>query len=160
MKFCPLCSSQLTHQVIEGIERAACPELECHFVHWNNPIPVAAILVEYNNKYIIARNSRWPKGIFSVITGFIDQGETPQQAAIRETREELGLNASVKNFLGIHSFLERNQLIIAYHVEATGTLDCNHELADIKLLSTDELETYNFSPLYITQQIIQHWKKS
>lgn len=160
MKFCPHCRRQLELRIVEGIERPCCPADNCHFVHWNNPLPVVAILVEYDGKYIIARNLRWPKGIFSVITGFIDQGETPQQAAIRETREELGLNARIKHFLGIHSFHEQNQLILAYQVEATGTLESNHELAETKFLSANELNNYDFSPLYVTCQIIDQWKKT
>ena len=127
-------------------------------MYWNNPVPVVAALIEYDGNYIIARNVQWPRRIYSLISGYLEAGETPQQAVVREVGEELGLSAKIIRWLGNYAFFEKNQLILCYEVQAWGALKTNHELADVKLLRRDEFAAYDFSPLTITQQILTDWK--
>ena len=44
MKYCPHCGLALIRLPMSGRERLACPDAKCGFVHWNNPIPVVAVL--------------------------------------------------------------------------------------------------------------------
>lgn len=157
MKYCPECGQELTLRIIDDIKRQTCHDNNCGFVYWNNPVPVVAALVEYNGQYIIARNAAWPKGIYSLITGYLEQNETPEEAVLREVHEELGLKGKIKQFIGHYSFNEKNQLIICYEIQAIGTIKLNHELSDFKQLSKDQLVEYDFSPLYVTEKIIQDW---
>lgn len=157
MKFCSKCGSELISKVIDGNERYVCSNPGCNFIYWNNPVPVVAALVEYNGNYIIARNKLWPGGIFSVITGYLEQKESPEDAVIREVAEELGLLGSIKRHIGNYIFKEKNQLILCYEVNATGSIKINSELAEIKLLTPKDLSNYDFSPLYITEKIISDW---
>lgn len=158
MKYCPECRAELVHRVKDDIDRACCPNEECGYIFWNNPTPVVAALVKNNQHYVIARNSQWPAGIFSLITGFLEGGESPEEGIIREVKEELGLDGRINRFLGLHSYHEANQLIIAFEVEATGVLSTNHEIAETMQLSANELEQYDFHPLYITENIIEQWQ--
>lgn len=142
---------------IDGATRYVCSSAACGFVFWNNPIPVVAALVKLNDKYIIARNVSWPKSVFSVITGYLEEGENPEDAVIREVSEELGLRGSIKRHIGNYIFKEKNQVILCYEVEACGDIFTNHELAEIKALSASEFSEYDFSPLYITEKIKHDW---
>lgn len=157
MKYCPICKSDLITKDIDDESRLVCSNDECHYVHWNNPVPVVAAIVELDGSYIIARNTLWPDGIFSPIAGYLEKGETPEQAIVRECSEELGLDAMVYRYIGNYSFFEKNQLIIAYEIKASGDIELNHELAEIKLLSKLELQEYDFEPLAITEQIVADW---
>jgi len=74
-------------------------------------------------------------------------------------REELGLLGKVQNYIGNYAFNDKNQVILCYEVEAVGEIKLNHELAEIKQLSADELLEYDFSPLEITKEIIQDWRE-
>jgi NADH pyrophosphatase NudC (nudix superfamily) len=159
MKYCPQCSLELITKVIDTEERLVCSSDTCNYVLWDNPVPVVAALVELDGNYIIARNTQWPEGLFSVIAGYLEKGETPKQAVIRECEEELGLSGTVIRFIGNYSFFDKNQLIIAYEVKASGNIELNHELAEVKLLTQTELQEYNFSPLEITEQIVSDWYK-
>lgn len=159
MKFCPECGSALQQKLIDGVERLTCSKHDCHFVHWNNPVPVVAALVQHEGKYIIARNVQWPAQIYSVITGYLEAGEAPEQAVVREVHEELGLDGQIVRFIGNYAFYKKNQLILAYEVQASGSVVTNHELAEVKLLSPAELAEYDFGPLLVTKRIIQDWKK-
>jgi len=158
MNFCQKCGSKLTTGIVDGEQRLACSSDSCDYVFWDNPVPVVAALVELDGEYIIARNRSWPKNIFSVITGYLEQGEIPEEAVIREVSEELGLQGTVRRFIGNYMFKEKNQVILCYEVSASGTIKTNHELAEIRRLSPRELSVYDFRPLYITEQLIQDWK--
>jgi NAD+ diphosphatase len=96
--YCPLCGSKLSRQSIDEIERLACESASCRFVYWNNPTPVVAVLVRVDDAYILARNADWPSDVFSVLTGFLEEGESPESAAIREVAEELGLEVGDTRF--------------------------------------------------------------
>ena len=159
MKFCPECGTQINKQQTKNASRFECSANNCSYVHWNNPIPVVAALVKHNGMYLIARNAQWPKRIYSLITGYLEPGEEAESAVLREVKEELNLNGKITNYLGHCTFFERNQLIMAYEVEATGELKTNHELANTKYLTNEELSTYNFHPLYITEKIIRQWSQ-
>ncbi len=157
MKYCPECKADLMITSVDGESRQVCSNEKCEFVFWNNPVPVVAVLVELNGEYVIARNAQWPEGMFSVIAGYLEAGETPEQAVIRELEEELGLSGSIQGYIGNYSFFDKNQIIIAYHVIASGNIEINHELAQVKRLSRAELAQYDFSPLEITANIVHDW---
>lgn len=157
VKYCPKCASKLDTRLIEGVERKVCNSPGCGFVHWDNPLPVVAALIEYQGQIILARNTKWPRGIFSLVTGFLDRGETPEQAVIREVKEELDLSSEVTGFVGHYPFSEMNQIILAFSVSATGDLKTNDEIAETKLVSIEQLSAYDFGPLYITSAVVKDW---
>ena len=109
------------------------------FVHWNNPVPVVAAIVEYNDEVVLANNVAWPENMYALITGFLEKNESPEEAVVREVEEELALSSEVKAFIGTYTFYRMNQLILAYHVEATGDIVLNHELRAYKCVKKDDL---------------------
>lgn len=155
MRFCPQCRGFLQDQMIDGVSRLVCEERDCNYIFWNNPIPVVAGIVEVENKFVLAHNVAWPKGMFSVITGFLEQGETPEQSIIRETKEELGLEAYEKSLVGAYGFERMNQVIIAYHVKATGDVVLNEELDDFKLVELHELKPWPFGTGLAVRDFLQ-----
>lgn len=91
--FCPQCGQKLKREVLGGFERGVCTTGECGYIHWDNPTPVVAAVVEYNNGIILARNVLWQPGSFALITGFLEKNEDPAEAVVREVKEELDLDA-------------------------------------------------------------------
>ncbi|MDH5778412.1 MAG: NUDIX domain-containing protein, partial [Gammaproteobacteria bacterium] len=79
------------------------------------------------------------------------------QAVLRETQEELGLSGEIQAYIGHYTFVEKNQLILCFEINATGELKLNDELVEMKYLSQQELQEYDFQPLYITENIIKDW---
>lgn len=156
MKYCPECTSEMDTQSINGEDRLAC-STECGYVFWANPIPVSAALIEINGEYLLARNQAWPKGFFSLISGFIEVGENPKSAIIRETEEELGLKATSLEFIGHYPFPQMNQLLIAYVVKAEGEIKLSDELSEYKLLSMTDLKSYNFGGLKLGRIVVDQW---
>ena len=154
MKFCPQCGLPLSPKVIDDAERLGCVG-NCGFIHWDNPIPVVAALVRVAGSFLLARNARWPPGFFSLISGFLEAGEKPDAAIVRETYEELGLKSEKATFVGHYSFPQMNQIIIAYVVEASGVPEPNSEIAELKWLSFDELKAYEFGPLKLSEAVVK-----
>ncbi|MEJ2795619.1 NUDIX domain-containing protein [Iodobacter sp. LRB] len=154
MRYCPKCREELQRRTIDGAERLGCSSSSCGYIFWENPTPVVAALVQIEDKFVLARNAQWPEGMFSVITGFLEKGESPDIAVARETNEELGVVAHKIEFLGHFSLAQFNQLIIAYLVKASGSLDPGQEISEFKLLSASELKEFNFGPLVLTSNIV------
>ncbi|MFT4712115.1 MAG: NADH pyrophosphatase NudC (nudix superfamily) [Candidatus Azotimanducaceae bacterium] len=136
-KFCPLCAAPLAE-----IEIATGPRIECSascgYVNYDNPTPVAAVVVEYEGQMLLAHNRSWPGSFCSVITGFVDHGESPHEAAVREVKEELNLEATEPTLISVYPFARMNQVIIGYHVKANGNIVLNEELDSYKLLTPEE----------------------
>lgn len=137
--YCPQCSHPMEPFEHEGIQRKRCASSDCNFVHWNNPTPVVAAIVEHEGDIILAHNKLWPADWFGLITGFLEKGELPETGVIREVEEELGLKGEVTEFVGHYDFVQMNQLLIAYHVKATGDIVLNEELDAFKRVPPDEL---------------------
>jgi NAD+ diphosphatase len=131
-RFCPQCTQPLTHAFHGDRDRLACQDAACGFILWDNPVPVVAAIVEHEGQVILARNVAWPTNFYALITGFLERGESPEEGVQREVQEELGLTPQGAHFVGLYDFARMNQLIIAYHVPATGTVTLNEELADWK----------------------------
>lgn len=149
MKYCPLCTSELLAKEINELERLVCPEENCEFIHWDNPTPVVAVVVEHNDKIVLANNYAWPDHIYSVITGFLEKGESAELGAIREVKEELGLNTTYCELIDIYPFVRMNQIIMGYYVKAKGTIELNEELRSHKHISMDALYTWDSATGYI-----------
>jgi NAD+ diphosphatase len=130
-RYCPQCATPLQIRHIDGSERHACTA--CDFVHWDNPVPVVAAIVEHEGDLILARNKAWPVPFYALITGFLEKTDaSPDEAIQREVTEELGLQAQGAHFIGLYPFARQNQIIMAYHVPATGVITLGAELADYK----------------------------
>ncbi|HZR34017.1 MAG TPA: NUDIX domain-containing protein [Nevskia sp.] len=142
-KFCPRCATPLqTGAVDMGPDRLRCPS--CEFVHWDNPVPVVAAIVEHEGQIILARNRAWPPKMFALITGFLEKDDPdPASGVLREVEEELGLKAArVSEFVGHYPFPRMNQLIIAYHVVAEGQIVLGEELVEYRRVAPDQLRPW------------------
>lgn len=139
--FCPRCAQPLVAGEYGGAQRLGCT---CGFVHWDNPVPVVAAIVEHEGGVILARNRDWPEKLFGLVTGFLEKDETPAAAVAREVQEELSLEALATDFVGLYPFARRNELIIAYHVPAAGEIRLNEELVEYRRIAPEKLRPWEF----------------
>ncbi|MBT7335826.1 MAG: NUDIX domain-containing protein [Gammaproteobacteria bacterium] len=123
-KYCPMCAAPLIERVADRIECGG----GCGFVNYDNPTPVAAVVVEYQGKIVLAHNRAWRGAFNGLITGFVDHGEGAAECAVREVKEELDLDAQPPTLIGVYPFAQMNQIIVGYHVHATGSITLNDEL--------------------------------
>jgi NAD+ diphosphatase len=143
-RYCPRCATPLGERDDGGRPRKACPAEGCGYVFYDNPLPVVAALVELDGKVILARGKGWPAGMFGLITGFLERDETPEQGVLRELREELSLEGRVVELIGLYPFPQRNELIVAFHVEARGEIVLDDEIEEIKRVDPARLRPWPF----------------
>jgi NAD+ diphosphatase len=144
MKFCPRCARPLATREDAGRARSACPDTDCGFVFYDNPLPVVAALLEHEGKVLLVRNRGWPEKWFGLVTGFLERGESPTEGVLREVKEELGLEAEVLRLIGVYPFAERNELIVAYHLRGTGTVVLGEEIAEVRAVLPERLRAWPF----------------
>lgn len=137
-EYCPKCRSLMRQE--EG-EYNQCTSQDCNYSQFMNPTPVVAAVVEYDDSQVIlAHNALWPPGWMGLITGFVEKHENPDDTVLREVKEELGLDAEMGSFIGHYTFKRMNQLIIAYHVKASGVITLNDELDEYKIVPFDSVK--------------------
>jgi len=144
MKFCPWCGCDLESRLVDDVDRVACSDRECGYVFWNNPVPIVAGIVEKDGAVILIQNHGWPEKWFGLVSGFMEKDETPEQGMRRELAEELALEADHVEFLGLYPFFERNELILAYHVRASGEIRPGAEIAQYKEIPIEKLKPWPF----------------
>ena len=155
MNFCPNCSTQLIRELHAGRERDLCPHPRCDFVHWNNPIPVVAAVVYHGDEVALVRNVGWPTHWYALVTGFLESGEMPEEAVLREVAEEIGLDGRIERYLGMYEFYRSNQLIIAYAIEVDSkdTTLQEDEIVDIKWKHIEDVKPWSAG----TGRALQEW---
>ena len=98
--FCPICGTSLVERVLDRRSRSVCPA--CGWIYWRNAKPCAGALVIRNGKVLLVHRSIEPYlGYWDIPGGFCEVDEHPAQAAIRETREETGLEIELTGLLGL-----------------------------------------------------------
>lgn len=142
--YCPSCATALEDRAVEGVDRRACPS--CDFIHYDNPLPVVAAIIERGDDVVLVRNVGWPETWYGLVSGFLEKGESPEEGILREIEEELGVRGELVSLVGAYGFARMNQVIIAYHVRIPedAQLVLNDELEDSKLVPITKLKPWPF----------------
>jgi ADP-ribose pyrophosphatase YjhB (NUDIX family) len=101
-RFCPRCGTPLEPRNDHGSVRPTCPS--CGFIHYRNPVPAAGvILVDGGGVLLVKRRFDPRAGAWCLPAGFMEAGETPEQTAVREVREETGLDVALTGLFGVYA---------------------------------------------------------
>jgi len=121
-RFCPLCGLPLKDALNDG-GRPGCGG--CGWVHYRNPAPGVVILIVEDGRVLIGRRGRtsFAAGAWCLPGGFIEFGEDFLGAAVRETREETGLEVEISSIVSVVSnFLAAHlhTLVVVLMARVTG----------------------------------------
>ena len=141
-QFCPWCAKPLGLREDGGKPRKACGDTACGFVHYDNPIPAVAAIVERDGTVLLVRQAGWPEKFFALVAGFLERDETPEEGVLREVREELGVTATIESFVGVYPFLPRNELMLVFHVKTTEEVQLGEELEACKPVPIENLRPW------------------
>jgi NAD+ diphosphatase len=109
-------------------ERAKeCPQ--CGLISYPRISPAVIVLVERGDKLLLARSHRHTSGMYSVLAGFVEPGETLEQAVRREIREEVSIEVGDIRYFGSQPWPFPNSLMIAF--------TCRHAAGEIVLDETE-----------------------
>jgi ADP-ribose pyrophosphatase YjhB (NUDIX family) len=104
-RYCPRCSALLAETLVKAGEplRLACAA--CGFVHYAEPKVAACAVVLFGGRVLLLKRAIEPSaGKWVIPGGFVERGETVEDAAIRETREETGLPIRLVSLLNVYSY--------------------------------------------------------
>lgn len=136
-KFCGCCGGRTelrgedNARVCASCGHAAFPRLS----------PSIIVLVTRGERMLLARNAKWPHGMYSTLAGFVEPGESIEQTVHREVSEEVGLEISDLRYRGSQSWPFPNSLMLGFRAEyAAGDIVCQPgEIDDARWFYRDEL---------------------
>ena len=146
---CYYCGNRLTRKYVEGGNRLFCET--CRTPIYENPIPATCLVVVDAEKgvVLVKRDVAPKKGYWCLPGGFIELGESPEQGALRELREETGLNGRIDKLLGVtadKSGQYGNVLMVGYLVKRfSGSLTPGDDAADVANFQPEKLPEIAFS---------------
>jgi len=143
---CPICGTLLQTGVIEAKRRKYCPK--CDFIDYKNPLPIAVAVAVKDKSFLLIKRGLPPrKGMWAPPSGFIEIGETPEEACLRELKEETGASGEIVKLIGVarreDSEIYGDMLIVRYLVKVKGgKLAPGDEAEEVRFFDIDELPDY------------------
>lgn len=138
-KYCPNCGTPLARKEKGGALRPVCPS--CGFIQYLNPVPGVVVVIEKDGQVLLGkRGGGFGKGKWGLPQGYIEFDEDFLTAAIREVKEETGLDVEIRSILNVVS----NFLSPSLHTLGIVLL------ADVlggELCTCDDLEVLEWFPL-------------
>jgi ADP-ribose pyrophosphatase YjhB (NUDIX family) len=120
MKFCPSCAAPVEKRIPEGdhLPRSVCTG--CGTIHYRNPKVIAGCVPEHGRRILMCRRAIEPRrGFWTIPAGFMEVGETLQQAAARECLEEALARVEVGNLCAVVHVLHAEQVHVMFHAVLT-----------------------------------------
>lgn len=114
-RFCARCGHP-SEVAMAGWQRL-CSECGAH--HFPRTDPVVIMLVTHGNSVLVGRSPGWPEGMYSLLAGFIDAGETIEAAVRREVAEESGIQIGRVDYLASQPWPFPSSLMIGCRAHAT-----------------------------------------
>jgi 8-oxo-dGTP diphosphatase len=135
-RFCPVCGGALEARVLKATEpkRLVCANAACGFVFYLDPKIAVGTVIRMGGGIVLVRRAIEPgygKWVFP--GGYVDRGEEITLAAIREAREESGLDVRIDRLINIYSYAGRTPIVVVYAATCIGgTLAVDEEGLEAK----------------------------
>ncbi|WP_075097834.1 NAD(+) diphosphatase [Sandaracinus amylolyticus] len=155
-RFCGRCATPTVP--VEGERALRCPA--CELTSYPRISPVVIGLVRRGDRALLARSPRFPMPFYSTLAGFVEIGETLEEALAREVREEVGIEIGAIRYFGSQPWPYPHQLMIGFMAEWTsGEVRVDGvEIADAQWFRADELPMVP-APMSIARQLIDAWAR-
>jgi NAD+ diphosphatase len=161
---CPRCGA-VTEPALAGHSRRCVNDGSEHFPRLD---PAVIMLVtDPDDRCLLARNAMWPERRVSILAGFVEPGESAEQAVAREVLEETGIVVGDARYVGSQPWPMPHSLMLGFRAAAAGSLEITvdeEEIAEARWFSRDELRAEIASgairlppPVSIAHRIIESW---
>ncbi|PCH86031.1 MAG: NUDIX hydrolase [Piscirickettsiaceae bacterium] len=141
MKFCPHCGSAINIVIPDGDNRERHVCSACDAIHYQNPRIIAGCLPVWEDKVLLCQRAIEPrKGYWTLPAGFMELGETTEQAALRETAEEAQAIVKAVQLYAVFNLPHINQVYVMYRAELLKPeFSSGIESLDTRLLTEEEI---------------------
>jgi 8-oxo-dGTP diphosphatase len=160
LNYCPRCSHALEDQEAFGRVRRFCPA--CDMIVFREHKVAAGVLVEHDGKVLLVRRAVNPRqGTWSFPAGFVEFDEDPAEAAVRECREETGLEVKINGLLDLIAGREHERgadIVVVYCARVVGGEPrADDDVDQVAFFGPDELPPLAFRA---TQIALDRWRES
>ena len=141
MNFCSECGSDVIHTIPDGDNRLRHVCLQCNTIHYQNPKMVVGCLPEWEDKILLCKRAIEPQyGLWTLPAGFMENNETTQQGALRETMEEAGARVEIEHLFTLYNLPYISQVYLMFRARLLD-LDfaAGPESLEVRLFSEDEI---------------------
>lgn len=155
MNYCSECGNSVTEQIPEGDNRLRFVCIQCEVVHYQNPKVVTGCLPFHEDKVLLCKRAIAPRsGYWTLPAGFLENGETAAEGALRETMEEANANAEVLDLYTLFSLPHISQIYMFYRARLID-LDFHPgiESLDTRLFSESEIPWQELAFPVITETL-------
>jgi NAD+ diphosphatase len=163
-RFCANCG-QPTEPSDAGHERH-CPACDAHHFPRTDPVVIVRV-TDDRDRLLLGRQGRWPEGRFSLLAGFVEAGETLEEAVRREVAEESGVELGEVSYIASQPWPFPSSLMLGFSALAVGgdPAPGDDELAEVRWFEREEVERaargegeLALSPPYsIARRLIDAW---
>lgn len=159
MNFCPRCSAPLQDDYSRGKLHRVCPA--CRYVHFRDPkVAVVAMVVKEQRVLLIKRAVNPEIGKWSLPAGFVDAGEKPREAAVREIKEETGLTAEITSLMDVRAAdAGQADILIIFEAEVVGgSLKAGDDAGEAVYFSADDIPFEELAFISNTE-VLEQWRQ-
>lgn len=115
MKYCSKCGAVVEQKIPAGDNRHRYVCNSCHTIHYENPCIIAGCLPVYQDQVLLCKRAIEPRyGLWTLPAGFMENGESTEQAALRETLEEANAQVVIRSLYTMTSILHVDQVQMIY----------------------------------------------
>ncbi len=140
-RFCPRCGGDLDERVVKANEPKRLVCVNCSFIFYQDPKVVAGTIFTYDGGIALLKRGVEPAlGKWVFPGGYVDRGESVQDAAIRETLEESQVEVELGPLLNVYSYPRSPTVIVVYTAQVIGgTLAAADESLEARTFSPNEI---------------------
>jgi ADP-ribose pyrophosphatase YjhB (NUDIX family) len=143
-RICPFCGGELVEKQTDGLPRMVCARDDCDFVFYQNPIPAAGAIIVEDDRVLLVKRAHPPRvGWWCLPAGFMEWNEHPTETAVRELKEETGLDVKLKSLFDIYSGNDDprvNALLILYLADIVGgSMQASDDALEVRYFKFDSL---------------------
>ena len=143
MKYCSHCGSLISITVPEGDNRPrhVCTSVSCGSIHYQNPNIVAGCLIELGDALLLCKRAIEPRyGLWTLPAGFLENGESVEEGALRETREEACADVEIMQLYTMFSLTHINQVYMMFRARLHEPLfSPGEESLEVRLFEESEI---------------------
>lgn len=140
MNFCSQCGDKVRFAIPEGDDRPRYLCDACGTIHYQNPRIVAGTLPVSGSKVLLCKRAISPrKGYWTLPAGYMENAESTQQAASRETREEACAEVELANLYTLIDLPHINQVYMIFRAELVGGFSAGPESLEVALFEEHEI---------------------
>lgn len=163
VRFCGVCGQATT--LVSAGHKARCTNAACAVEHFPRTDPAIIVIVGWRDACLLGRQPGWPEGRWSTLAGFVEPGESLEDAVRREVFEEAGVRVEDSDYHSSQPWPFPASLMLGFVARASDpAIRVGAELADARWFEVDDIvrgladrSLVLPPPLSVSYRLIEHW---